>query len=825
MKKKILSLLTAFAMVFGILVAPFTSASANSGNEPVSVPTGTLDANDLSLTKPDVTEIDLYKLATKESYKDGAPWEHTGGKIAPDTGSQNKYESLGKGVEGIKGAKFTFYKINVKVDPTATKDDKDKAPTQEAADKLNEKYFNILKANSANFETADVMDKIITKGYPTADGASKTIPAGVIEKAKGTGLTDGQTAETDTNGLANLKLADGYYWAVESQVPEKVTSKLAVPFGLTLPITNVKDVGDKKAGTHYLKKLYIYPKNIQTDDVQIDKDHANYDESTGKWVDEKGNEVPSEKLGIKYDQYQRDKDTISKQLGQDAPFQSSTVLPRNYTFESFTWIDTMSEGLTYNKNLVVTIDYTDVDGKTIKKDQQFIDMTKDPKVGNQFVTERDNGYDIKVKKDQVKDTLVEYLKRGPVKFNFKYSAKVNNSAAVDKPQSNSITFIPKEPKGVPEVESDSGKIEIKKSWKKKGQDATPTAKDLTYYVEDSKGKTVASVTVSKDDSKGKVYQAANGITFTVGENFGSGTFAGLPTGEKYKVREAVNGYLPTYEIPAAAQGSDAKAPGKLNIENDDNPDVKKPSEPKVKFHGKRFVKMDQTGDATRLFGAVFAIRNKSKAANNPDKEKFLVVKSSDKKVEEIDAVKNAKKALDEKIDAYNKLTAEEQKKQKSAYDTAIDGLQKTYNDAVIAARTDYTWEAGTGTGNNTPPESAYKLVSDGQGRFEITGLYAGDYELVELTAPVGYAKLNKPVPFTVKDGTYAGDKTKEVKYTVADDDSEDKKAEHGYGQRVDNRKLTIPQTGGIGSLIFIVAGAAIMIGAFVAYKKSQAVEA
>lgn len=36
MKKKILSLLTAFAMVFGIIAAPFTNASANNENNPNS---------------------------------------------------------------------------------------------------------------------------------------------------------------------------------------------------------------------------------------------------------------------------------------------------------------------------------------------------------------------------------------------------------------------------------------------------------------------------------------------------------------------------------------------------------------------------------------------------------------------------------------------------------------------------------------------------------------------------------------------------------------------------------------------------------------------
>lgn len=812
MKKRFLSLMIALAMMVGVFTPLMTMA--DNANHPVTVPTGTLDAKDLSAEKPkDGTEINLYKLTTKESYKDGAPWEHTGGKIAPDTGSKNKYESLGKGVEGLKGAKFTFYKINVKVVADTQKTDGTEAKTQAEADKLNEKYFNILKANPANFETAEVMNEIMTKGYPTADGVTKQIPAGVVEKATGTGLTEGQTGETNADGLATLKLADGYYWAVESVKPDKVTSAIAVPFGLTLPLMNGKDVGDIKAGTQYLKKLYIYPKNVQTDNVQIDKDHANYDEKTGKWVDKDGKEVPSSELGINYDQYQRDKKTISKQLGQDAPFQSSTVLPRNYTFDSFSWVDTMSEGLTYNKDLVVTIDYTDADGKTVKKDQPFINADNK----TQFVTERDNGYDVKVKKDQVKTTLVEYLKRGPVTFHFKYSAKVNNSAAVDKPQSNSITFKPGEPGGVPDVKSKEGKIEIKKSWKKKGQDATPAAKDLTYYVEDTNGKTVASVTVKSDATAGTVIQAANGIKFTVGANFGSGTFEGLPEGS-YKVREAVNGYLPTYEVPSAVPGSDAQAPaGKLDITNEDNPDVKKPSEPKVIVHGKKFVKMDQLGN-DRLFGAVFAIRNKSKATNNKDTGKFLVVKSKDTKISEVEAVKKAKKALDEKIDKYNNLTAEQQKAQKADYDTAIDSLQKAYNDAVIAERTDYTWEAGTG---NNPPADAYKLVSDGQGRFEITGLYAGDYELVELTAPVGYAKLETPVPFTVKDGTYTkDDSTQAIHYNKDAKETEVKDA-----LRVDNKKVTIPQTGGIGTIIFTAIGLAIMASAVIAIKKRQATEA
>ena len=770
-KKKFMSLILALVMILGAF-SPLTAMA-----EP-TVPTGTLEAEQLSPTKPEKTEIDLFKLTTKESYNTGAPWEHTGGKITPTDG---KYTTLGKDVVGLEGAKFTFYKII-------------------GTDEECEKILALLDKDKANFKTVDDMAKLLAGGTGVTG-----IAAGKLEKVKdstATGLTNGETGATGTDGKTTVSLPDGYYWVIESHVPDKVTGQIAVPFGLTLPLMNIKDVGAIKAGTQYLKKLYIYPKNIQTDDVQIDKDHANYKESEGIWVDKDGNKVADKDLGIKYADYQRDKKTVSRELGKDSPFQSDTTIPRNYTFDQFSWIDTMSEGLTYNKDVVVTIDYTDADGTTIKKDQPFINA------GNKatFVTERDNGFEIHVKKADVETTLVKYLERGPVTFHFKYSAKVNNAAVVDKPQSNSITFKPGEPGGVPDVKSKEGKIEIVKSWKKDNADVTPGAKDLTYYVEDANGKTVASVTVKSDATAGTVIPAANGITFTVGANFGSGTFAGLPEGS-YKVREAVNGYEPTYTAD--------NTNGKLTIVNNDKPEVKKPSEPTVEFHGKKFVKTDQLKNTDRLFGAEFVIKNNSKDANNdPNKGKFLVIKNDAKKATEAAAVGTTKEALDKKIAEYNALSAEEQKKQKGTYDTEIDTLQKAYNDAVIAARAEFEWKEGTGKNKDVPPTDAYKLVSDGQGRFEITGLSAGDYQLVEITAPVGYAKLEEPVNFEVKEGTYAGDSTKELQYNKDNKDG-------GYGLEVKNKKFTIPQTGGIGTVIFTVVGISLMAGAVIAMKRNR----
>ena len=799
-KKKIMSLIMALVMLVGVF-SPL-SAFADTTNEPVGVPTGTLEKSQLSATKPPKTEIELYKLTTKESYKAGAPWEHTGGKIADTT-------TLGTSVEPLKGAKFTFYKI------------------KGTDDKESEKILALLDKNKANFETVEDMTNLIKDGKTGLKASDRdanftSIGKNKLEKvtaADSEGLTNGETAETDTNGKVTVKLADGYYWAIESHKPDKVTGQIAVPFGLTLPLMNGKDVGDIKAGTQYLKKLYIYPKNIQTNDVKIDKNHADYNTTDKKWYDKDGNEVTSADLGAEYEKYEADKKAISAQLGEDRRFDSKTEIPRNYTFTEFSWSDIMSEGLTYNKGtLKVTMDYTDADGQK-QTNKTFIDLTADPKVNNSLVSEKNNGFDITVTKPTKTETntdtekaildLVDYLKNGPVTFHFAYSAKVNNNTVVDKPQSNSITFEPGKPDGGGKVKSKDKKISIEKSWINKDEkNKNNTAKDITYYLLDAEGKTVASVTVKAGTEAGKKYDAGKGITFTVGNKLGSGTFEGLEDGKEFTVREAVAGYKPTYNNGAATTPE-----GTLAIENNEKPEVKKPTEPKIVFHGKKFVKMDQLGNETRLFGAEFVVKNKSTDTKNQDKDKFLVIKSAAKRVEEIDAVKNAKAALDKKIDKYNNLNAEQQKAQKATYDTAIDNLQKTYNDAVIAARTEYTWVEGTGTGNNTPPENAYKLVSDGQGRFEITGLSAGDYELVEVKAPAGYAISKTNIPFKVNDGTYAGT-NKEVQYNKDNTDG-------GYGQRVDNKKVTIPQTGGMGTVLFTVVGISLMAGAVIAMKKNR----
>ena len=112
-----------------------------------------------------------------------------------------------------------------------------------------------------------------------------------------------------------------------------------------------------------------------------------------------------------------------------------------------------------------------------------------------------------------------------------------------------------------------------------------------------------------------------------------------------------------------------------------------------------------------------------------------------------------------------------------------------------------------------------KLTSGEDGTFEITGLKYDRpngtmYEIVEVEAPANYALLDGAIEFKVDDASYntVNDKHDTITGTV-------------NPKEVNNKPLTIPQTGGMGTMIFMVAGLALMGGAFIAMRKRSAEQA
>lgn len=91
---------------------------------------------------------------------------------------------------------------------------------------------------------------------------------------------------------------------------------------------------------------------------------------------------------------------------------------------------------------------------------------------------------------------------------------------------------------------------------------------------------------------------------------------------------------------------------------------------------------------------------------------------------------------------------------------------------------------------------------DTLGKLQLKGLAAGTYTLTEIEAPEGYSGgATKTVTITLNDG---GDSVDDIKYQYGDNNS----------QNIVNTKLTaLPETGGMGTTLFTIAGCVIMISA------------
>lgn len=772
--KKLLSFLLALVLMVGT-ITPVMAA-----NDAVTVPTGTVGKDQLKDKKPNPTTINLYKLTTKKTYKDGAPWKHTGGKIDP-----KEYTNLGDGVEALEGAQFTFYKINGKDDVES------------------EKILELLKANQGSFKTVAQMQDLIDNGKTdlTPSKVDKTlnkIDAGKLAIATGEGLTDGHTADTNAQGLATVKLDEGYYWVVESKAPDKITGQKAVPFGLTLPLTNAYDVEDEqgkviaKAGTKYLDPVYIYPKNIETQEVKIDKNF--YKEKTGNMTDEEFAQFKKEALasGISEEQfakweadvnnYNATKDKIALTVGTKAPYDIVTEIPQNNNYTSMSWSDIMSKGLTFNNDLKVTVSQEGQEDKVY-------DFTNAAKVTGATYAQGSYGFDLTFDEngDIMKD-IMSKVKTGAVKVRLQYSATVNNKTVADDYEHNKVSFTPGKPNPTPNVTPADNKIVVTKDWADKDGKAAeaPAGVEVTYFLINSKGEVVDSYT-KKSTEQDKDFSH----TFNIDAEIANDTFT---------VREVVRGYEASYK---------SDADGKVTVTNTAKPDVLVPTNPEVTTGGKKFVKADQT-TGERLTGAEFEVYD---SKENGKVLAYVTTKDAEKLKK---AVTDAKTELDKAIKAYNDLSAEQQKGEDGKQaKKAITTAQEAYNKAVVEAAQQYKWVETTDT-----TAERVKLVSDGQGKFEITGLAYGEYYLQETKAPKGYALNDVRYKFEIKAGSY---KATEGGVTYESDDPVSDKTVGG-AQRVDNRKVTIPQTGGIGTVIFTVVGIALMAGAFVAMRKRTAEE-
>lgn len=761
-KGKFLSSLAAAALSVSMLFAPV----ANSFAANLDVNSGTISEEALSKSKPTETKLVIHKIGTDGKTING-PFEHNGGVLSKD-----QLKEIGSNPIELNNVEFTIYKVS---------------PEQLAT----------FKAKPEDYNT--------TKKVEAVEGVTK---AETVKTANGLGAT------------ANL--ADGDYWAVESDKPESVTDSKAVPFGITLPLMNSVAVANNAAGTRYLSEVHVYPKNkTKTPTTDKNFDQEKNGETDGVAEDELISDVKDR--DVKHDGTEtRDKSTASRNLGDKVPYLVETVFPGSTQYEHAFWEDRVTEGLTLNDDVTLTFqtkneagEWTTVEEETAgywKKDPsaadengRFFKVSLTDK-GLNFVNGNVNDVRVQVRyTGTINDEAVSGVEEAnDVTFHYGNNPTKGNTPVPTKPVEQRLDFTKEWADGIP-VEDDGVKFVLRNA---------QTGKDLMTVDVLQEGDTADSINVTVNGKPLTDNQLEeNGITFknesvdTEGNVKWNFSFTGLDNETEYKIVETE-----TAGFTAEYKAED----GKITIVDwkEENPNPINPSEPKVVFGGKRFVKTDESKtNAKRLAGAEFVVRD-----GNGNDAKYLVYKNAENSTEDVN---KARKTLYDAIEAYNKLPENEQTADAREN---INNLQDAYNKAFKEARQQYDWETSTDV-----PTNAVKLVSDAQGRFEIEGLKYGTYYLEEVRAPQGYAVNAEKQKFEVNSTSYKNHENG-VQYTAVDDentaevDERTIAAEADEAQQIVNRNLTIPQTGGIGSLIFIVAGLALMGVAFVAMKRRNSYE-
>lgn len=587
------------------------------------------------------------------------------------------------------------------------------------------------------------------------------------------------------DGIAEVTLQDGTYRVVEDkanstykgEAGETLTGAKAVPFDLVLPAGLPDGTGNYSKTT----PLNVYPKNVENP-VKFDK---NFAKKNGLEAITDPNTLKD--VGAVMDNYNKEKANAKAEIGKEIPYEAKAELPKGAVFKHLDLADSMDKGLQYNaeKKVTITVDPALAEALVEKTDYE--------------VTIVGNGFKVHFTQTGL-DKLNKAGEASDVKITFTYYANVTADAIVDKPMDNHATFTynhqPPKPSS-DNVTPVNQEIKVEKTWAK---EPAPTDIIVKYVLLDENDMPVADVTfktaTTVDDT-----DLGNGITFEQTGNY-AGTFKGLEDGKNYKVKELVNGYEPEYTVTAAT--------GTVTVKNTKTPESITPTPPQVTVGGKKFVKTNQDG-TKRLAGAEFVIQNQNKGNNNEGKYLKINEKNgttyatAEKAYNDAIAAVNAALANGE-ISATNKATiAGVEYDTKAAAMAKVEELKAARDKAFTEAKLSYEWI--------DDKEQATKFTSNDQGQFEVKGIEYGDYRAVETKAPAGFALPTDGgnFTFTVGKGSYTANG--DIDY-VLDSKKQD-------AMQIKNNDVTIPQTGGIGTVLFTVVGIGLMAGAVMAMKKNR----
>ena len=310
--KRLWALLLAMVMALGLITTAFAAPTIDSGRKA-----------SLSLYKYDITA------ASADGAWDAASYVSTGVQDDAVTDKLGQY--------AIQGVEFSYLRIaDIAMNNELVDGQRRVGVLYGFADDAVLRAIGLTKAdaykrgNGVFYFTSDKLNKALADAL--ADNAT------TVKNALEATVRNGGKAmpETEANGHSKVSgLKQGLYLVVETRVPENVTSTCN-PFFVSLPMTTVD-------GKDWNYDVTVYPKN-QTGKPTLEKTVREDKNSTGK----------NGGTGDIADGYAH---TATASVGDVVDYQIISTLPtitsKATSLTTYTFVDTLSEGIRYNRSDVV----------------------------------------------------------------------------------------------------------------------------------------------------------------------------------------------------------------------------------------------------------------------------------------------------------------------------------------------------------------------------------------------------------------------------------------------------------------------------------------
>ena len=360
--KKLLAMCLSVIMIFSCIPAAFAADVANATIDEAA-------KGSLTLYKYDLTNAEKDGVWDSSYVSTGVYDENVNKTLgeAVRAGDDNTQSDLGNGEASygyaVKGVEFTYLKVADIVQFTESEKDGvtynhvevlygiDKTIGTDLLNALglqggDKRYTNADQLDENKyFYQSDVLIDALAQGLETNSTSVKNALESYIAANGGTAMP-----LTDAYGKSEAKdLELGLYLVVETMVPEMVTSTCN-PFFVSIPMTSVDGTNATDGGTRWIYDITIYPKN-STGIPTLEKTLRENKDDTGK------HNGTSDDItdGYTHTGTASAGDVIDYQIISTLP----TITSESTYLSEYTFIDTLYDGLTYNKQDVVIEFFSD----------------------------------------------------------------------------------------------------------------------------------------------------------------------------------------------------------------------------------------------------------------------------------------------------------------------------------------------------------------------------------------------------------------------------------------------------------------------------------